>query len=368
MMRTIFGLFMILHGLISLLGFIKAFGIAEVDQLTRTISEPAGLFWLIASLLFLISGGLFFNEQSWWWMAVLPGILILQVLIFMYWQDAKWGTILNVIILAGCLLGYGNWDFQAMIDREKDSFFNRQSKEPRKVKKDQIAGLPPIVQLWMDNSGMTGTERINSIHFRQKGTMKTSPEGSWMPVEAEQYVKTVSPGYLWIADVEAAPYIHLSGRDKYVDGRGHMLIKLLSLVPVADAKGKEIDQGSLLRYLGEMVWYPGAALEPYVRWDEVDDTRAKVTMSFGDITASGIFEFNKMGDPLRFEAERYYDRKEGATLETWVVDIGAGSFKTFDGLRVPTVAKVTWKLPGGDFTWYKLEISDLKYNYIHHTS
>ena len=295
-------------------------------------------------------------------MAIFPAIIVSQVLIVIYWQDAKAGTVLNIILLAGCLLGYGNWDFQSMVEREKESFFASVNSVKENVTMEEADGLPPIVRLWIQNSGIAGHDRMNSIYFRQKGTMKTSPQGRWMPVEAEQFVKTGSPGYLWIANVEAAPYIHLAGRDKYMDGRGHMLIKLLSLIPVADSKGEEIDQGSLLRYLAEMVWYPGAALEPYVSWEGIDDTKARATMNYGGITASGVFEFNKGGEPIRFEAKRYYDRMEGPTLETWVVDIETGSFRTYDRLRVPTRANVTWKLAEGDFTWYKLRISELTFN------
>ena len=43
------------------------------------------------------------------------------------------------------------------------------------------------------------------------------------------------------------PLIYFAGRDKYAEGRGHMLIKLFSLIKVADAGGKEVDQGTLPR-------------------------------------------------------------------------------------------------------------------------
>lgn len=362
MMRTLFGLLLILHGLIHVMGFVKAFNIAEIEQFTLSISKPAGLFWVIASLLFLISGALFFNKQSWWWMAAVPAILISQALIFLYWQDAKAGTILNIIILVGCLVGYGNWDFQAMVDREKKSFFAHIRNNQVKVEPDELEELPAMVRLWMENSGVSGNHKINSALISQKGKMKTDHEGNWMKVETEQFVRTADPGFLWIAEVEAVPYIHLAGRDKYVEGQGHMLIKLLSLIPVADSKGVEINQGSLLRYLAETVWYPSAALEEYISWEEIDSTSVIATMNFGGNTASGVFEFNNIGEPVRFEAERYYDREGGATLETWVIDIDEKSYKSFSHYRVPTKAAVTWKLPDGDFTWFRLEITDITYD------
>lgn len=66
------------------------------------------------------------------------------------------------------------------------------------------------------------------------------PEGDWMRVEAEQYISTNPPGFIWKAGVKS-PFLHFSGRDKYENGEGHLLIKLFSLIPVVDAKGKEID-------------------------------------------------------------------------------------------------------------------------------
>ena len=66
----------------------------------------------------------------------------------------------------------------------------------------------------------------------------------------------------------------IAGRDRYADGHGHMLIKLASLLTVADGAGPEIDQGTLLRYLGEIVWFPSAALRDYISWEAIDERSA----------------------------------------------------------------------------------------------
>ena len=67
----------------------------------------------------------------------------------------------------------------------------------------------------------------------------------------------------------------------------------------------------MLRYLGEIVWVPSAALSDYITWEEMDSTTARATMSYGGITASGIFKFDENGAFVSFEADRYYYRKEG---------------------------------------------------------
>jgi hypothetical protein len=141
-----------------------------------------------------------------------------------------------------------------------------------------------------------------------------------------------------------------------------MLVKLLGLVPVVNSRGPEINQGTLLRFLAEMVWFPSGALQPYLTWEQIDLMEARATMSYGGVTASGLFRFNAAGDVTGFESRRYYDRKEGATLETWVIAVEENGYREFRGIRVPAKATVTWKLKTGDFTWLKLEITDMAFN------
>ena len=368
MIRIIFSFIIILHGLIHLSGFVKEWKLIQVKQLTGEtlislsggLSETVGILWLTACLLFILSGVAYLLGKGWWWMVAVIAIVISQILIIIYWKDAKFGTIANFIILIACVLSYGSWSFDRMVKDELKSFLSKKKVEKRIVTAEMIDELPPVVQKWLKRSNIVGKEIIQLAYLNQRGKMKTKPDGSWMSVDAEQYITASPPGFLWIADVKSS-LLHLSGRDKYEEGRGHMLIKLFSLIPVVDAKGKEIDQGALLRYLGEIVWAPSAALSDYITWEEVDSTTARATMSYGGITASGIFKFDENGDFVSFEADRYYYRKEGSTLERWVIT-AKKNYKEFGGIRVPVTLSVAWKFETGDFTWYKLEIREINYN------
>jgi len=362
MIKVIFASVLIIHGLIHLMGFVKAFQLAKINQLTQTIHKPIGLLWLISALLFITAAVIFLLKNDWWWMIAVPALVLSQLLIFMYWQNTKYGTIANVIILVGIIIGYGAWGFNTMAKNELETFAIPAASEKKVVTKEMLSGLPPIIQKWFERSNVIGKEIIYSVHLKQIGEMRTTPAGKWMPVEAEQWFKTEKPGFIWIADVMAAPGIHLAGRDKYENGKGQMLIKLLSLIPVADTKGKETDQGAMLRYLAEMIWFPSAALNDYINWEQIDSTTAKATITYGGITASGLFKFDVNGDMVSFEAKRYYDRKDGATLEDWFIQIEPNSYKEFEDVRIPARPAVTWKLKEGDFTWYKLEIMDIHYN------
>ena len=45
-MKTAFTILLVVHALIHALGFVKAFGLAQLPQLTLPISRPLGVLWL----------------------------------------------------------------------------------------------------------------------------------------------------------------------------------------------------------------------------------------------------------------------------------------------------------------------------------
>ncbi len=362
MLRSLLAFFVLVHGLIHLIGFVKAFQLADITHLTQHISKPTGILWLFTAALFVVSAALLFWKKEVWWIPCAFALALSQTLIIMSWSDARIGTIANLIILLPTVVGYGVWNFNSMVTNELKTFLPHGVGERKVVTEDMIAPLPQVVQKWLRRSNIIGKEIIQTVHLHQTGEMRTSPDGKRMHVEAEQYNTVEKVGFIWLANVELMAIFHLAGRDKYEHGKGHMLIKLLSLFPIANAKGPTIDQGALVRYMAEIVWFPTAALSDYISWEEVDPTKTKATMSHGGVTASVIFTFTSEGDVKTLEAMRYYDRKEGPTLEKWYVRAEPEGFRTFQGIRIPAKSIVSWKLKEGDFTWYKLEITAIDYN------
>lgn len=266
--------------------------------------------------------------------------------------------ILIVLFIVGSFIA--NTLFNKNVDREVEGLFSRVDNQNVIVAKADIERLPQNVQRWLEYSGVVGEEKIVAVRLKQQAEMRLAKDKKWMPVEAEQYFTSVEPGFIWKANIKAAPLIHISGRDKYEDGEGNMLIKILSLFTVADSKGKEIDQGTLLRYLAETIWFPSAALNEYLSWEEIDELNARATMTYGEITASGVFTFNNEGEVVNFEAERYGEFDGETRLETWSIPLG--DYKEFEGIRVPTKGNVTWKLDTGDYNWFNFEITEVEYN------
>ena len=190
--------------------------------------------------------------------------------------------------------------------------------------------------------------------------MKTKPEQSGMKTTAEQYFNTQDPAFIWKARVNMMPGLYFAGEDKYYDGKGKMLIKVLSLFPVVDATGAEMDQGTLTRYLGEIIWFPTAALSEYIKWEAIDKNTAKATMNYKGTEASAVFNFTESGKLKSFQCERYYNGPDGYSLENYYAPVW--DYKEFAGIKIPTKAKAIWRLNSGDFEYYDMEITDVEYN------
>lgn len=362
MAKILFFLVILIHGLIHLSGFFKAFDIGIFTQLSSDISRPAGITWLIVSLLFLITVLAYFENHNSWPFLGFIAVILSQILIFTVWSDAKFGTIANLIILIGALPALGSVLFNNMITADQEHLLEQVSQSADRIlHEEDFQHLPVIVQAWLMNSGVAGKPEISFARLKQTGKMKTEPDGNWMDFTAVQYFDVNNPSFVWKADVRMMPLVTFTGRDKLQDGQGEMLIKLLSLVNVVNEKhNDQINTGTLIRFLGEICWFPSAALSETITWEEINEHSAKATLTIGDIQVLGIFRFDENGDLRSFEADRYYGSGPEAVKHRWIVE--TVEYKTFDGYRVPGKSTVTWKLPEGDFTWLHLEITELEMN------
>lgn len=70
-----------------------------------------------------------------------------------------------------------------------------------------------------------------------------------------------------------------------------MKIRINRLFNVVDAQGEKVDEGTLQRYLGEIVWYPSGALSPYITWKEISPGIVEATMEYNGTKGSGKFFF-----------------------------------------------------------------------------
>lgn len=222
-----------------------------------------------------------------------------------------------------------------------------------------LEGLPEPVRRNLRYVRVIGKQRIRTVRLKQEGFFKLKPGQNWLPVRAGQYFTTEPPGLVWQATIRMNPLLWVSGKDTYSRGKGNMKMKLWSFIKFSDIRGPKLDQGTMLRYLSEIIWFPTAYLSNYLEWEPVDADTTQVTMKYGGVTASALLSYDSEGRLTGFVADRYMGGKDDATLEKW--SVVPGEYKEVHGLMIPFKGEVTWNLASGDFTWANLEVTDINY-------
>jgi len=351
-----------IHGIIHLFGFLKAFGISEFTAISQPIPKTFGLVWLLTFLLFALAIILLIFQSNYWCLIGFLAVIASQILILTYWSDAKFGTIANLIILVSVIIAYSNISFKNKITEERKKLFeNSQTVSEEVITKETISELPSIVQKWMINSGTISKHPISNVHLTQELQLKLSPDQeNWNNGKAEQYFTINPPAFNWNIDTKMNSIFSVVGRDKFESGNGEMTIKLLSLISVADAKNsRKVNQATLQRYLAEIVWFPSAALSPYIKWDTLNEYSAKATMDYNGTKGTGEFHFDEEGNFKRFVAMRYQDSNSEQPTEWTVI---ATKTEERNEIKIPIECEASWKLESGKWTWLKLKIKEIKYN------
>ncbi len=260
------------------------------------------------------------------------------------------------------LLLFASCSMHKMIEQEKAEILSSVKEgEAPIVTEERIQSLPEPVKKWLKTTGIVGRPEIRRGWLSQSAQMTMKPDQKkWYTAKAKQLFTTDPPAFLWTVRMKMNPLISIKGRDKFVDGKGEMRIRMNSLINVVHETGEKIDEGTLQRYLGEIVWYPTAALSPYITWESIDEFSAKATMRYNGTEGSGTFYFNEKGDFIRFSAMRYKENTSDARRYEWIISVR--KYAVMDGVKIPVEMDATWKLEDGDWTWLKLTIDKIIYD------
>jgi hypothetical protein len=352
------------HGLLHVLGFLTAFHWIDEAVFSMSVSQPLGLLWLFCALLIFVFGLCYFKDNKYAWLVGFVAVLLSQGLIISCWSDAKFGTLPNVFMAGLCLFSYASFRFDRRIGRERQHLLSKVSLKTLKIidEKD-IEPLPLPVQKWLKTTGILGKPELKSARIAQLLKLKMKPnQKKWFSATAVQHTTTEPPSFLWVVAMELLPSVTITGCDSFVEGKGTMKMKLNSLLPIVNEKGIKLDEGTMQRFLGELVWLPSLALSPYIVWEEIDAFTAKATLQYKGSSGSGLFYFDAMGDFKKFVALRFKENKATAKRYPWVLTVD--DYASFDGIRIPSKMKATWQLEEGEWTWLQLEIVALQYNTI----
>ena len=170
--------------------------------------------------------------------------------------------IIFTFIITSCSTMKNLYLSEIKTDVEKYSDFPTET-----IKEKDIATLPKPVQRYFRYCGYIGkVKMINAKIEFENVFLKRSPNSKWMRLNCHQYNSVLEPTRIVYLKTNILGIFPFEARDKCQNGKGNMLIKLLKLFTVADAKGVEMDKSALVTVLSETFIIPTYALQDYIEW------------------------------------------------------------------------------------------------------
>lgn len=264
-------------------------------------------------------------------------IIILSILFF-----------LSVIWMAGKYLA------EREFDRQVDTLFKNSGKiQNKNFQYSQLQNLPDPVQRYFKLVLPEGQPYISYIRLKHDGQFKIGPDKKWTNIEGVQYFTTQSPGFIWKGSTNM-----FTARDMFLSGKGSLTVSLFSVFKIVDAKGEKYDDGELLRWLAESVWFPTNFLpSDNLRWSAVNSDQAELIFTFDKKELNYLVTFNQNGEIVSFQTKRYMNED---SLEIWEGKVS--SYKRINGMLIPTMIEAVYKLKTGDYSYAKFNLKNIEYD------
>jgi hypothetical protein len=355
MLRIFFVIILLFHGLIHLVGFIKAFNFGSITQLTKEISRPYGSIWLLAAVLFIATTFLFLLKKEAWFIFALIAVVISQVLIFTVWKDAKFGTIANVIILVAVILYWGSFRFEKSYRVDVAANLQRTDILKMDLLTDaDLIGLPEPVQRYLKYAGVINKPKLKNVRIVFEGQMREKGN-NFFPFTCEQYNFFDEPTRLFFMKATMKG-LTVTGYHKYSNARALMDIRLFGFFSVVKKEGKDMDQAETVTLFNDMcIMAPASLIDKRIAWQAIDSNSAKASFTNHAVTISAILFFNKEGQLIDFTSD---DRD----VNHYPFSTPVGNYKNINDINIMTYGETVWHYPDGKFVYGKFNLKVIEYN------
>jgi hypothetical protein len=275
-------------------------------------------------------------------------------------------VILVLLVLVGAVLGYGPSSLRANYARDVASMLPHDSDEALVTERD-LADLPPVLQRYLRLTGTVGQPRVHDYRAHFRGRIRSGPRAAWMTFDAEQTSSCDPPARLFLMNawMSGLPVVAFH---RYVGPAATLQVKLLGLVPVANAAGPQLDESETVTLFNDMcLLAPAALLDPAIRWSEAGPDTVRATYTHAGHTIRADLVFDAAGELVDFVSD---DRAAGSadgrsfTPMRWSTPVSG--YHTFGAHRLFTRGAAVWHAADGPYDYLQLELLDIAYNVSGH--
>jgi hypothetical protein len=364
--RVAFGIVLGVHALIHLMGFLKAFDLARLAQLTVPIPRAMGIAWLLAAVLLLAATFSLLAAPRGFWLLAACGVTVSQIVIVASWRDARFGSVLNGVTLAWIIYGAVSWGpfgLRAEYEERTSRGIASLARTPPLVTEEELAPLPGSVQRYLRYVGVLGQPHVGAFCARFSGRIRSGPTAPWMSFVGEQH-NFMAPRtrLFWMqATMKGLPVDALHAYD--VDG-ARMRVKLLSLFSVVDQGGRAFTKAETVTLLNDMcIMAPATLVDAPIQWKELDARSVEATFTNGAHTVRAVLIFDDAGPLVNFWSDdRPSLAPDGVTFlpQRWSTPIG--DYRSRGAVRLASRGEARYAAPDGEYTYIEFDDLDVSYD------
>ncbi len=359
MLKYVFSILSLVHGLIHFMGFSKAFGYGNITQLTKDISKPAGAFWFITALLFSAVVVLFLLRKESWPLLALVAVIISQVLIFTVWKDAKFGTIANLIILLVSITAWASQRFESQFRKDvKQHFLQTNNVQTDLLTEAHLQHLPVPVQKYLRYAGVINQPKIKNMRIVFDGEMRDRGK-DWFKFQSIQYNFFDEPTRLFFMKAKMFG-VTVPGYHDYQNATARMNVRLFGMFPVAKHEGVEMNKAETVTVFNDMcLMAPATLIDKRIQWEKIDNLSAKAVFTNGANKISATLYFNETGQLINFISD---DRYAVSDMKQYRFSTPVKNYKLINSKNTLSYGEAIWHYPEGEFVYGKFYLKSIDYN------
>jgi len=216
-----------------------------------------------------------------------------------------------------------------------------------------LGQLPEPVRHYFRTVLPDGQVPISYLRLQHDGLFRTNLKQGWLKITGKQYFAVANPGFVWRGRTS-----NLVAIDSYVNRQGSLQVWLLGIARLLNARGPAYDQGEVLRWLGEAVWFPTALLPGGpAQWAPHGNLSAILRLQHGGQDVTYTVFFNKEHEIERLETDRFMGP---GRQEHWVGRLS--HYELRQGVLVPTQIEGAWHIQGKDHPYARFRLTQFEYD------
>lgn len=346
--------FLLLHGTIHFLGWVKSLNAAWLPSLSKPIGSGMGLLWLFCALILLFAAYLVYKQDLNWWYFALAAIVPSLFLTSRYGAEARVGFIVNIALILAVIIGIGHWRYYNKYERDVSLALKEKNHHQPAVALD---ALPKPLLRYLAFCGLLEQPIPYYVKIAFTGEMADG-KGSYFPFVTEQY-DFFSPYRRLFFMKGHIKGLTVPGYHQWDEGKGIMDVSLMGWIPVVHHEGALMDQADAVTLLNDICLFaPHVLRKTAFSCEELDQNHVKVTYNYAGGKVVAMLEIDESGRLFNFHSDDRYDVSRG---EKYHFSTPVSAYSQRSSTRTVKTGKAIWHYPEGEVAYGIFNLSSIEY-------